>query len=278
MNYNAQGDYDDTVTDSLSGTTTSEYDVNGNLIQVTSPQGTINYTYDPATGNEIGISTSNTSIQYSYDQAGELTTVTVSKLDGQTLTTPLVTSYSYDLDGHLLSTQNANGTTETRTYNDDNELTSIVDTGSSGTIASFAYTYDPDGNLLTETDLGGRTDTFLYDHLHRVIQQSVTDPIAGNSSYTYTYDLVGNRLTETTVSSSGQQAFTYVYDNNDRLSTVTGPGSYQQTYTYDADGNTLTVTGTGGASSATYTWDPRAAHDLGNDRGRDDLVHLQRLG
>ena len=256
MNYNAQGDYDDTVTDSLSGTTTSEYDVNGNLIQVSSPQGTINYTYDPATGNEIGISSSNTSIQYSYDQAGEMKSATVSKLDGQTLASrsSQATATTSTEISSALRTPTAQ---PRRALPDLNELTSIVDTGSSGTIASFAYTYDSDGNVLTETDFGGRTDTFQYDRLHRLIQQSVTDPVAGNSSYTYTYDLVGNRLTETTVSSSGQQTFMYVYDNNDRLSTVTGPGSYQQTYTYDADGNTLTVTGTGGASSATYIWDPR---------------------
>ena len=82
-----QQDYDDTVTDSFSGTTTSEYDVNGNLIQVSSPQGTINYTYDPATGNKIEISTSNTSIQYSYDQAGEIKSATVRKLE-KTLASP----------------------------------------------------------------------------------------------------------------------------------------------------------------------------------------------
>ena len=258
VNYNAQGEYHDTVTDSLSGTTTSEYDVNGNLIQVSSPQGTINYTYDPATGNEIGISTSNTSIQYSYDQAGEMKSATVSKLDGQTLATPLVTSYSYDLDGNLVSTQNANGTTETRTYNNLNELTSIVDTGSSGTIASFAYTYDSAGNVLTETDFGGRTDTFQYDNLYRLIQQSVTDPVAGNS--TLYLDLRPGRQSAhrdrrfRLPDSKRLRMYTITMT---RLSTVTGPGSYQQTYTYDADGNTLTVTGTGGASSATYTWDPR---------------------
>ena len=60
-NYDSEGDYHDTVTDSLaSGVTDDEYDVNGNLIQITSPQGTINYAYDPATGEETEVSTSNT--------------------------------------------------------------------------------------------------------------------------------------------------------------------------------------------------------------------------
>jgi uncharacterized protein RhaS with RHS repeats len=54
------------------GVTMSTYDVNGNLVELQSPQGTINYTYDPATGEETGVSTGNTSTQYSYDQAGDM--------------------------------------------------------------------------------------------------------------------------------------------------------------------------------------------------------------
>ena len=40
------------MTDSLTGVTDSEYDVNGDLIMLTSPQGTIKYTYNLATGLE----------------------------------------------------------------------------------------------------------------------------------------------------------------------------------------------------------------------------------
>ena len=81
--------------------------------------------------------------------------MTVTSLDDQKLATPLVTSYSYDLHGDLVYTQNANGTTEKRSYNDVNELTSIVDSGPWGVYASFAYTYYPAGQVHTETDLGG---------------------------------------------------------------------------------------------------------------------------
>ena len=181
--------------------------------------------------------------------------MTVTKLDGKPLSLPLVTSYSYDVDGNLISTQNANGTTETPSYH---VLAADVDRGHRvlrHTI-SFAYTYDPAGHVLTETDTSGRLDTYSYDSLYRVTQQSITDPSAGNSSISYSYDLVSNRLTETTTSSSGQQTFIYNYDINDRLMQVTGPSGYLQTYSYDSNGNTLTVAGSGGASSATYTWSP----------------------
>ena len=251
-NYNSSGDYYNTVTDSLAGTTDYEYDVNGNLIQITSPQGTINYTYNEATGLETGISTSNTTIQYAYDQAGELISVTVTALGGVTLSAPFATTYTYDPDGDLISTQNANGTTETRSYNSVNELTSIVDNGPSGVIASFAYTYDPAGHVLTETDLNDTTYTYTYDALYRVTQET----ISGIGTLTWTYDLVGNRVASTIRRARRPAVSDISYNANDELTSLTGSSNYAQTYTYDADGNTLTVTGAGGASSATYTWDP----------------------
>ena len=100
QSFTTQGSYQDIVNDSLSGVTTSTYDVNGNLVQITSQQGTINYTYDLATGEEIEVSSpdpvsgTDTDTHYSYNQAGELISVTVTRLDDQTLATPLVTSYT----------------------------------------------------------------------------------------------------------------------------------------------------------------------------------------
>ena len=141
-----------------------------------------------------------------------------------------------------------------RTYDRLDRLTSIVDSGASGTVASFAYTYDLGGHILTEADLSGRVDSYIYDNLYRVTQQSIADPIAGASSLTYSYDLVGNRVTETSVSSSGTQTYNYTYNANNQLTGVTGTSGYSQTYTYDTNGNTTKIV-TGG-TTATYTWDP----------------------
>ncbi|MHB1524597.1 MAG: putative Ig domain-containing protein, partial [Candidatus Dormibacteria bacterium] len=257
-NPNSQGSYTDTVSDSLSGATTSStYDVNGNLVQITSPQGTINYTYDPATGLETGVSTSNTSIQYGYDQAGELTTVTTSKLDGATLTTNLVTTYGYDLDGGLVSTQNANGTTEAHTYNAVNQLTSIVDKNGSTTIASFSYGHDAAGHVSSETDFSGQTNTYTYDSLGRLTQEVIAFSPTSTRTLTWSYDLVGNRVGSTDSGApANQQSLAYTYNANDELVSITGSSGWGQTYTYDANGGTLTVAGAGGASSSSTTWTP----------------------
>ena len=124
-----------------------------------------------------------------------MTTVTVTmSLMAKSSAPPLVTAYSYSLDGALVSTQNANGTTETRTYNAVNEPTSIVDTGPSGVYASFAYTDDRAGHVPTETDLNGRTDTYTYDNLYRLTQQSISQLGTSTRTLTWSYDLVGNRV------------------------------------------------------------------------------------
>ena len=103
--------------------------------------------------------------------------------------------------------------------------------------------------MLTET--GRAVDTYTYDPLSPDASQCLTP-------HAHVYDLVGNRVASTdTGAPADQQSLTYVYNANDELTSITGSSGYGQTYTYDANGSTLTVTGSGGASSATYTWDPR---------------------
>jgi RHS repeat-associated protein len=254
---NGDGGYTNTVT-GPGGTTTSQYDVHGNLVSVASPQGTINYSYDLATGRETEVSTANTDIQYAYDQEGRLSTVTTTKLDGATLGTPLVTTYGYDLNNNLVSTSLPNGTSETRTYDVLNRLVSLTNTGPSGVISGYTYAMDPVGHRTAVQENTGRRVEYTYDNLYRLVQEAITDPVSGNRTLTYSYDLANNRVASTDSGApAGQQSLTYVYDPNDRLTSVTGTGSppsYSASYAYDAAGNTLTVSGTG-VDAATYTWD-----------------------
>jgi RHS repeat-associated protein len=256
-NVDSSGDYHNTVAISNGGgTTDSKYDVQGDLVQLSSAQGTISYQYDFATGRKIGESTSNTAIGYAYNAFGELTGVTVSELDGHALPQPLVTGYTYDANGSVVSTILPNGTTETLGYNNLNELTSIVTTGLSGTIAAFSYAYDAAGHRTLEVDSGGRKVLYAYDNLGRLVQEGITDPVAGDHTIAYQYDLAANRLSKCdTGAAANQQVLSYDYDVDDRLLAVTGSAGYSQAYRYDANGSTYTITGSGGAPSASYTWD-----------------------
>ncbi len=251
---NNDGGYTDTVT-TPSGATTNFYDVNGNLVKITSPQWTINYTYDLATGRETAVTTSNTDIRYAYDDLGRMTTVTVDKLDGVSLSASLVTTYTYDLNNNLIGTSLPNGTSETRQYDSLNRLIFLKNTGpANAVISSYIYSLDPNGNRHVVVENTGRRDDYTYDADGRLTQEAITnDPSAGSRTLTYAYDLAGNRVASTdTGAATGQQSLTYTYDANDRLTNVTGTSGYSLTYTYDNNGNTLTISG---SQQVTYTWD-----------------------
>ncbi|MHC5537619.1 RHS repeat-associated core domain-containing protein [Singulisphaera rosea] len=256
---NGDGGHYDTVVSTAAGTTTSYFDVNGNLVKLTSPQGTINYTYNLATGLKTAVTTTNTDTQYGYDDLGRLKTVTVDKLDGISLGSPLATTYTYDLNNNLITTNLPNGTTETRQYDPLNRLSFLKTTDPSAVvISSYRYSLDLNGNRRVVVENTGRRDDYTYDADGRLVQEAITqDPAAARDrTFTYTYDLAGNRVASTDSGApASQQSLTYTYDANDRLLTVTGTSGYSQTYTYDANGSTKTVTGTSGAASSTSTWD-----------------------
>ncbi len=267
-NYDSQNRRYDTVTinDTASlndnGATTTYYDTEGDIVEIDSLQGTITYTYNDSTGQKTGETTNNTDIQYAYDQEGRLATVTVDKLDGASIT-PLVTTYSYDLNNNLITTNFANGTVETRTYDSLGRLLTVTTTNGSATIVDYTYTLDADGRRVQVVEASGRTVNYTYDYDGRLTQEKITnDPAGNNWTYTYTYDLAGNRLS---LNDNGPNfdSLSYTYDADGRLTDVSGTtgvngDSTDTTYTYDANGSMLTSTTTVNGtqtSQTTYTWD-----------------------
>ena len=260
--YDDQGRRYDTVTvtsaqnPAADGTTTSYYDVLGNLVEIDSPQGDVHYAYDPATGEKTEVWTANTDVLYAYDALGRLTTVTTVKLDGAALTTPLVTTCAYDLGNNLVTTALPNGTVETRSYDALGRLTDLVNTDPSGNvITSDHYTLGMDGTRWSDDQDGERRVEYTYDALGRITEEYATAPGVSVSTMIYTYDLAGNRAsmasTVTTYGYAGHMATSsqsYTYDANDRLVLVTGVDAGQHPfttqYTYDPAGNTLTETDT----------------------------------
>ena len=251
---NNDGGYFDTVT-TPTGTTTTSYDVHGYLVNITSPQGSVTYSYDPATGRETSVTTTKTDIHYAYDNLGRMTTVTVDKLDGVSLNTSLITTYGYDLNNNLVSTNLPNATTETRQYDSLNRLIYLKNNGPANSlISSYIYALDANGVRRVVVENTGRRDDYTYDAAGHFIQEAITnDPSSVNRTLTYTYDLAGNRFASTdTGAPVAQRSLAYTYDANDRLTNVAGQSGYSLTYTYDSNGNTKSVSG---SKQATYTWD-----------------------
>ncbi len=166
----------------------------------------------------------------------------------------LTSSYTYDLNGNVLTSTDENGTVTTNTYDlMDRLLTTsqpgIDETGASVTITT-SKTYDWAGKILTSTDALNQVTTYTYDKQENL--SKVTDALNGVTFYTY--DRAGRRITAvspnnySSASTLAEMTRTeFVYDNLDRLLTEkqiyydSSSSSWKEfvsaAYTYDANGN-----------------------------------------
>jgi YD repeat-containing protein len=267
-----------TVTDA-SGTTTDHYDAEGNLIEQDTPEGTmevpIDYGYDPVTGQHTSTSTADTSTVYHYNTLGQLDTVTVTKLNGSTLSSSLITSYTYDAVGNKLTETLPDGEVTTYGYDDLNRLLTETQMQGGTTLLSETYTLNDDGTRQTlhQTQLQSdnttvvTTDTsWTYDADGRLTGEAVSSSNSAESySDTFSYDLAGNRVKQVhSGPGDGATATTvYVYNSDDQLTAqgvdTNGDGvpdaTTSTTFTYDNNGSELSST-TGGVVTA-YSYDVR---------------------
>jgi RHS repeat-associated protein len=190
-----------------------------------------------------------------YDAAGNLTT--------HVFYNPLyaVERYTYSATNDLLTSQDRNGRTTTRTYDTTGNLKTV--TGPPPISPLTTYNYDPAGTglLFSVVDPRGKTTTFGYDPQGN--RTSVLTPMGFRS--TMTYDAAGRMLTS--VDPRGnvvggdplQYTTTFAYDGAGHILTVADPLTHTTTTTYDPAGNRLTVTD---ANNHTTTYGYDAANEL----------------
>jgi RHS repeat-associated protein len=211
------------------GTTTYTYNNRDRLTSKATPQGTLNYTYDP-TGNVLSLRSSNpngASVNYSYDALNRLHRVVDNRLNAGT------TTYTYNAVDNLIGEQSANGVQSTLSYDAVDNLTNLT-INRGGVLASYAYTYNGAGQRLSANEQNGRRVSYSYDPLGRLTTESIVNDPNPNSTGTLSYslDAVGNRLARTsTLAALPSTAASY--DANDRLTSDS----------YDANGNTKTSNG-----------------------------------
>lgn len=209
------------VTDATTTATTYEYDVFGNLTQVTGPRAGVTRTW---VRNNRGLVTSET-----QPESG-------------------TTTYLYDAVGHVTQRTTADSAITTYTYDTDNRLWTV---NAPGTADDLTLTYDTASRVATQVG-GGTTTTFGYDTKGRLIARSdVASGLTFGSSYGY--DANDNLSTLTYPST---RVVTYLYDIEHRLTTVKNNGvNFAQTFTYGDNGQLASyVTG-----AVTHTFTPDTA-------------------
>ena len=147
---------------------------------------------------------------------------TLSYTPGKTVTTDgngNRTEYSYDSQGRTVQILYADGSRETKTYEN--------------------------GYLASETDTCGNTTTYGYDGNGRIIEKKTGDRI-----WIYSYDDRGNLIK--TVDPLGNVS-TGVFNNKDLVTQTTDGDGRKETYTYDDRGRLLSYTDSDGLKTS-YTY------------------------
>ncbi|MDQ1812798.1 RHS repeat-associated core domain-containing protein [Massilia sp. CCM 9210] len=220
-----------------------DYDLGGNVKQVTDPLGrSTNQTYDALNRvKQVEQPLTNgarPTIKYGYDGIDQVATVSDPRnletryaVDGLGNRSELgspdtgLTKSTYDAAGNLKTSTDGRGMLNTYSYDALNRLTRIVYTGTVGT--TFEYdggatpTPNAAGKMTRMTDESGYT-TYTYDAFGRLATKAQTT--TGLGSYTNTHTLV------------------YGYDAAGRVASVTYPSGNRVNYGYNDAGQVASIT------------------------------------
>ncbi|MEZ5278474.1 MAG: RHS repeat-associated core domain-containing protein [Opitutaceae bacterium] len=238
------------------GTTSLDYTTNGLVKEVSFPNGhSVSYTYDE-TGRITQVEDdSGYVVRYAFDDRGDLRALLDE--DGNVLT-----EYSINSLGQLQTESRANGTESSYTFDAGQRVAGVTHLKPDASpLAGVTYTFDALGRR-TGADFGNAAYAFEYDDFSRLTGFERDD-----TAYEFAYDAVGSRQSTTgpgggqtyavdalnryvsagerqyeydangylTKQTIGSEVWTYVYDDLNQLTRVTGPG-VDVRYDYDALG------------------------------------------
>jgi RHS repeat-associated protein len=248
-----------TLVDQGGGRTTAfHYDGYGALLDVTTPEGKINYVYDGRSRLQsvwTGTDPAHPGVAnaYEYDTFSRIDAVNQTALDGTAIPAAQQdhASYVYDpFTGRVDHVVEPDGAIAAYAYDGMDRVTGVRLLGPDATpnnlndnpvLESFAYTYYPDGLKQSETlvsPAGTTTTHWTHDNLGRLLQEQRTGPGTTTVTTDYTYDLVGNRLSRvTTTTGAPTDEVHYVYNADDQLTQETayhgGVPVTRTTYVYN---------------------------------------------
>ncbi len=209
-----------TVNGAAAQTVDYNYGYKGELYEKTVNGETISYDYNELY-NLAKVTTPGGHVR-EYTRDG-LQRVTAIKADGKEF------KYTYNGDGLVKEIIYPTGDIITSyTYDNANQVTSVVTKKGTEVLAGYEYKYDKAGNIKEIS--GSENVTYTYDDLYR-LSSYTKDGI----TVSYTYDGRGNIITE---ESSDGNLVTYAYSGDNRLEKKTENG-VETTYEYDLNGNLI---------------------------------------
>ncbi|MBL1274848.1 MAG: RHS repeat protein, partial [Ectothiorhodospiraceae bacterium] len=231
----------------------------------------IDYNFQPDGSLDNSVNAKNVSTDFQYDALKRLTTTTgdLGGVDADTQDT--LTQYVYDAGDRLTSVTSPNNNSTAYRYDDLGNLLSET----SPDRGLRRYTHDAAGNVSSITDARSITVTYTYDALNRVTaidypgtaeDISMTyDTATGCSkgvgklclvtdnsgSTTYTYSDFGNLEQQTTTQLGVAYSTAYLYDDLNRVTSMTAPSGRIITSGYDALGRIASIDATVNGSTQT---------------------------
>jgi RHS repeat-associated protein len=224
---------------SLAATTRSEYELNGNLIAVTNPDGhTTTFGYNSAGDRTSEVDPDGHETKWTYDPTHDVKTITTP--DGET------TTFVRNSDG-APETMSVAAPQETRqvaqitnyTYDSHGDLTSVTNP----VRHTWQYTYDSQGDRTGETDPEGDTRSLVYNEDSQVT--SIVSPrgeVKGAERSKFTTKIErDDQGRPITVTDPLGHTTKYTYNGDGNVETVTDPNGHKTQYTYDADDEPVKV-------------------------------------
>ena len=255
-------DYNDV--DGFNITTEFSYDILGNVVEITDPNGNVSqFAYDNLGRLTQIIAPSPFSYvtNFWYDknenlfqidrqtsdsnQPWQITGFTYNVLDRlEAITDPLgyITVFDYDENQNRTLMVDAEDNNSAYVYDERDLLWKVID--ANGNVTEYAY--DENGNLEEIKDAKGNVTTYTYDDFDWLITVTYPD----DSNETHTYDKNSNLTTRTNRTG---ETILYQYDELNRVIQKTPPDEPAITYEYDIAGRLIDVTQD--SNTTTYDYD-----------------------
>ena len=142
------------------------------------------------------------------------------------------TKYTYDSIGRFVNSRSTNGFETFQNYDTKNRINMIY-YKRGGITQNYTFSYNS-RDLISSIFLPtNRSISMQYDGLNRLTYKYISTTYPLTTSYTYQSGVNGSTSTQVQQMNTPNGNYSYTYDNNGNILTITKSGSLQVSYFYD---------------------------------------------